>query len=65
MNEDYNDYKMKETFITERDIDELREIFKIEYAKKKGWNPDNLTIEQVNEISSDPKWKSGNFLLKS
>jgi hypothetical protein len=63
MNEEYD--LIKDSTISEREIDELREIFKIEYAKKKGWNPDNLTIEQVNEISSDPKWKTGNFLLKS
>ena len=56
---------IKDSKISESDIAELREIFKREYAKKKGWNPDNLTIEQVNEICSDPKWSSGNFLLKS
>lgn len=63
MNEEYD--LIKDSTISEREIDELREIFKIEYAKKKGWNPDNLTMEQVNEISSDPKWKTGNFLIKS
>lgn len=63
MNDEYD--LIKDSIISEREIDELREIFKIEYAKKKGWNPDNLTIEQVNEISSDPKWKTGNFLIKS
>jgi hypothetical protein len=64
MNEEYDDL-VKDSTISDRDIEELREIFKREYAKKKGWNPDNLTIEQVNEICSDPKWKTGNFLIKS
>jgi HKD family nuclease len=62
MNEEYN--LMKDASISEKELDELREIFKREYAKKKGWDPNNLTPEQLNEICSDDRWK-GNFLIKS
>lgn len=59
------DYKLiKDSMLSEKELEELREIFKREYSKKKGWDPENLTTEQLNEICSDDKWK-GNFLLKS
>jgi hypothetical protein len=59
------EYKLiKDATISERDIEELREIFKREYAKKKGWDPNNLTTEQLNEIVSDKRWE-GNFMIKS
>jgi len=60
------EYKLiKDATISDRDIEELREIFKREYAKKKGWDPNNLTSEQLNEICSDKRWSEGNFMLKS
>lgn len=62
MNEEYD--LIKDSAISDNDLDELREIFKKEYAKKKGWNPDNLTYEQLNEIMSDKSWQN-NFLIKS
>lgn len=59
------DFKMiKDSMISERELEELREIFKREYAKKKGWDVNNLTNEQLNEILSDDRWR-GNFLIKS
>lgn len=32
----------------------LRENFKVTYAKRKGWNPHDLTVEQLVEIKSQP-----------
>lgn len=59
------DYKLiKDSFISNNDIEELREIFKNEYAKKRGWDVNNLTVEQLNEIKSDKSWNQ-NFLIKS
>ena len=55
---------IKDSSLSERELEELREIFKREYAKKKGWDPNNLTNEQLNEIVSDKRWE-GNFMLKS
>ena len=62
--EDYNDNLIKDSAISESELEELREMFKIEYARKKGWNPDTLTYEQLNEIMSDNRWRN-NFLIKS
>ena len=62
MNEEYD--LIKDSAISDNDLDDLREIFKKEYAKRKGWNPDNLTYEQLNEIMSDKSWQN-NFLIKS
>lgn len=58
------EYLIKDSSISEQDIEDLREIFKREYAKKKGWDPNNLTSEQLNEIISDKRYE-GNFMLKS
>jgi len=55
---------IKDSSLSERELEELREIFKREYAKKKGWDPNNLTNEQLNEIVSDKRWE-GNFMIKS
>jgi len=62
MNEEYE--LINDSALSEKDLEELREMFKNEYAKKKGWDPNNLTSEQLNEICSDDRWK-GNFMIKS
>jgi len=62
MNEEYE--LINDSALSEKDLEELREMFKIEYAKKKGWDPNNLSSEQLNEICSDDRWK-GNFMIKS
>lgn len=62
MDEEYE--IIKDSMISDRELEELREIFKREYAKKKGWDPNNLTPDQLNEIVSDDRWR-GNFLIKS
>jgi hypothetical protein len=55
---------IKDSSLSEKELEELRELFKREYAKKKGWDPNNLTTEQLNEIVSDKRWE-GNFMIKS
>ena len=44
--------------LSEKELNDLRERFKKEYARLKGWNPENLNIEQLNEIHSDKRWQS-------
>ena len=53
---------IKDSSLSERELEELREIFKREYAKKKGWDPNNLTNEQLNEIVSDKRWYFSYFM---
>lgn len=36
----------------------LRDRFVNEYCGKKGWNKEDLTIEQVAEIRSHNQWKN-------
>lgn len=49
--------------INEKDLMDLREKFKIEYARMKGWDPNNLTQDQLNEIYSDKRWRTPGLLL--
>jgi len=51
-NEDF----MKETGLNDKDLELLRETFKTKYAMEKGWNPKNLTPEQLNEIKRQAEW---------
>lgn len=41
---------IKETGLTTDDLQALRETFVSQYARKKGWDVNNLTDEQLNEI---------------
>lgn len=54
---------IKDSSIGERELNELRERFKIQYASSKGWNPNSLTEEQLNEIYSDKRWKTPGLLF--
>jgi hypothetical protein len=54
---------IKDSSISDRELNELRERFKIQYASSKGWNPNNLTEEQLNEIYSDKRWKTPGLLF--
>lgn len=54
---------VKDSALNENELNELREKFKIQYANSKGWNINNLTTEQLNEIYSDPRWKTPGMLL--
>jgi hypothetical protein len=58
------DKLIKETGLSEKDLFELKEAFVEKYAKFKGWDRDNLTTEQLNEIVQQPEYKNPG-LLKS
>ena len=57
------DKLIKETGLSEKDLFELKESFIEKYAKFKGWDKDNLTTEQLNEIVQQPEYKSAGLLL--
>ena len=42
---------------------DLKEKFKITYCAKKGWNPLDLTKEQLNEIVSQKGYKNPDMIL--
>lgn len=44
--------------ITKEELNSLRELFIQDYSKKKGWNSNNLTTEQLLEIVSDKNYKN-------
>jgi len=46
-----------------KEIEMLRETFKTNYAKLKGWDPNNLTTEQFMEITKQKEWKSPGLIL--
>ena len=54
---------IKDSALSENELHDLREKFKIQYAKMKGWDPNNLNTEQLNEIYSDKRWQSPGLLL--
>jgi len=49
---------LKDSSLNQKELIELREKFKIEYAKTKGWDPESLTIAQLKEIHSDKNWQT-------
>jgi len=44
--------------IKKSEIDFFKEKFLIEYSKKKGWNPNELTISQMLEIASKEDYRN-------
>lgn len=54
---------VKETGLSNKDIQELKETFILKYAKLKGWNPNDLTTEQLTEIHQQDEYKKGGLLL--
>jgi hypothetical protein len=62
MNERNNLIKGSES-LTQNEISILREKFLNKYSKEKGWNPDNLTANQMLEIVSQKEYKTPNLLL--
>lgn len=52
------DLKMiKNTVLSKDDETLLREKFIHEYSKKKGWNPKELSTNQMLEIVAQPEYK--------
>lgn len=54
---------IKDSVLSENELNDLRERFKQQYAVAKGWDPSNLSLEQLNEIHSDKRWQSPGLLL--
>lgn len=49
--------------LSDQDITMLREKFVIEYAKKKGWNPKELSTTQMLEIVNEKGYKQAGMIL--
>ena len=49
---------VKDSTLSESELNDLRDKFKAQYATSKGWDINNLTNEQLNEIYSDKRWQS-------
>jgi hypothetical protein len=54
---------IKDSALSESEMNDLREKFKIQYCRNKGWNSNALTEEQLKEIFSDKRWQSPGLLL--
>lgn len=54
---------IKNETISQKEVELLREKFKINYAKSKGWDPLNLKPEQIIEITQQKGWKTPGMLL--
>ncbi len=57
------DELIKKTAITDEEMILLREKFIIEYSKKKGWNPKELTTTQMLEIATNKEYKTPGIIL--
>ena len=55
---------LKETGLPEKELEILKEKFVEQYASKKGWDKNNLTKDQIFEITQQSGYKSPG-LLKS
>jgi len=54
---------LRDSSLSEKELMDLRESFKVQYALLKGWDPKKLTPEQLNEIHSDKRWSTPGLLL--
>lgn len=54
---------IKDSALSESEMNDLREKFKVQYARSKGWDPNNLNDEQLKEIFSDKRWQAPGLLL--
>lgn len=54
---------IKETGLSDKDLVELKEAFVEKYVMIKGWDKENLTTEQLNEIYSQDDYKRPGLLL--
>lgn len=61
-NFDSNDY-IKETGLSEKDKQELKEAFVEKYADLKGWDKNNLTQDQLSEIYNQEEYKKAGLLF--
>lgn len=54
---------IKDSVLSESEINDLREKFKIQYSLNKGWDPNRLDENQLKEIFSDKRWQNPGLLL--
>lgn len=59
-----NDSKLiRETPLSDDELKLLREKFINEYSKSKGWNPNELSTNQMLEIISQKQYKTPGIIL--
>jgi Ca2+-binding EF-hand superfamily protein len=63
MKEYSNNELIKNSQLSQEDINLLREKFISEYSKTKGWNPNDLSTNQMLEITSQNRYKQPGLLL--
>lgn len=54
---------LKETGLSDKDIQELKEAYVNKYAIKKGWDSTNLNQEQLSEIYQQDAYKKAGMLF--
>ena len=54
---------VKETGLSEKDVNELKEAYVTKYANLKGWDSTNLTQEQLTEIYQQDDYKKAGLLF--
>jgi hypothetical protein len=63
--EDYSNYELLKggQSVEQKNVEKLREQFFNKYCSQMGWNKDNLTPEQLNEIKSQKEYINPNIIL--
>jgi hypothetical protein len=54
---------IKNSSLSQEEINMLREKFLHEYSRNKGWNPNELSTNQMLEIVSQKQYKSPGLIL--
>jgi hypothetical protein len=54
---------IKNSNLTQEELNLLREKFLNEYSKEKGWNPKELSTNQMLEIVSQKQYKTPGLIL--
>jgi hypothetical protein len=54
---------IKNTNLSQEELNLLREKFIHEYSKSKGWNPNELSTNQMLEIVSQKQYKAPGLIL--
>lgn len=54
---------IKNSSLSQEEINMLREKFLHEYSKNKGWNPKELSTNQMLEIVSQKQYKAPGLIL--
>ena len=54
---------IKETGLSEKDLQELKEAFKEKFVAEKGWDKNNLSQEQLIELINQEGYKNAGKLF--